>query len=634
MKLTSSQKLASSHVGGNALVLAGPGTGKTATLVERCKLLVNKGVSLDSLFITTFTQKAANEIKNRIVKSSLSEQFHSDSDKIISSAYIGTFHSLCARTLKQFPGDAWLPYDFNIIGEDEQKKFLNEIGHEWDEDEGNFLELIAKWKDSLINPELAMQNASQLGSKFFTKAAVAYRDYEEAKKSKSLVDFSDLIIKTTELLRSDNDASKWFHDRFSHFIVDEFQDVNKSQIEFLKAALGDFGTIWAVADEDQSLYEWRGSNPSYCLNFSKIFKNSKIYQLKNNFRSPPLIINMSQAVIKNNRERYQKILTPAKKKTPNDFVVFKGFENEIEEAKWIAKSINNYKNNNIPYNDIAILLRSSNIMTPLQRALEIDGIPFSLNGTQSFWDLNEVKMFFDSVALLNAEQKFIDKRHLGNTLIAKKLHTLIEEMRGEHLRSYANAVCNILFEYIPKNLDSERRQLWMQSIQTCLNLALDFDDGESLLTYYKEKKSETKNKKHDSVNISTLHASKGLEWPFVIMIGVEEENLPHYKSNNLEEERRLFYVGVTRAKRGLTVTYSNIRNNKSRRVSRFLLESKVGANKELGKFIWQDSNKSPNREIDKQEKEVINKSIQRKETQKKFRHKGGKSLIPPEERGN
>lgn len=635
MKLTVAQRTAAAHISGNALVLSGPGTGKTATLVERCRLLVSKGVPLDSLFITTFTQKAASEIKSRIIKTNLNEGFHSDSEKIISSAYIGTFHSLCARMLKQYPGDAWLPYDFTIIGEEEQKKFINGLGFEWDEEEGNVIELISKWKDSLIAPDLAVQNSKQLGSKFFINAANAYKEYEKEKKSQSMVDFSDLILYATNVLKANNDASSWFHNRFSHFIVDEFQDVNKSQIEFLRAALGQFGSIWAVADEDQSLYEWRGSNPKYCLNFEKIFPNTKIYQLNDNFRSPPLVISLSQAVIRNNRERFNKELKPAKKKNGNDAVYFKGFNNEYQEADWISSLIQNYTNNNVALNDIAILVRTSNILTPIQRALEVKNIPFQLNGTHSFWDMPEVSFFVDAVALINNERSFIDRKHLGSTIIGKKLSVLISEMAGGHIRNYANAIANILYEYIPKNLDTERRQSWLSSVESVMNLALDFDDANKFLEYCRTKRSETRNIKLDSINISTIHASKGLEWPVVIIIGSEEEIIPHFKNNNLEEERRLFYVAMTRAKKNLIATYSHSRNSKPRKPSRFLFEAKRGYKQDLGKFSWKDDLLKEKPEIDKPQINTINEKraiVKKGDGKKAFRHKGGKSLIPPDER--
>ena len=385
MGMTNQQKQAASHFGGNALVLSGPGTGKTSTLIERSRLLVGKGVPLGSLFITTFTTKSANEIKSRLYSTMNKIEGDTSGEIALKGSYIGTFHSLCARILKQFPGDAWLPHEFQIIGDEEQKKLINALGFEWDEDEGNFVELINKWQDQLIPPEKIIEQSKGWGNKFLENAAIAYKAYEADKKQKALVDFSDLISRTTTLLKGNSEGSQWFHNKFSHFIVDEFQDSNKNQIALLKAAVGKYGQIWAVADEDQSLYEWRGSSPAYCLNFDKIFSNTTVYKLEENFRCPPLVVSMASSLIKNNKKRYPKDLKAARSPSNSELVVFKGFNTQEQEAAWVCEQIEKLlKTNNNELNDISVLIRTSYISNSIQRKLELKNIPFKLIGHPLF----------------------------------------------------------------------------------------------------------------------------------------------------------------------------------------------------------------------------------------------------------
>lgn len=634
MALTPSQKKAAAHFGGNALILSGPGTGKTSTLIERSKLLVSKGVPLDSLFITTFTSKAASEIKGRLYHSMNKIDGDTSGEIAMKGAYIGTFHSLCARILKQYPGDAWLPHDFKIISDEDQKRILNTLGYEWDEDEGDFVELINKWKDQLLSPAKIQEQSSSFGSVFLEKAAQAYSDYETHRKSKSYVDFSDLILSTTKLLSNNSEGSEWFHDKFSHFIVDEFQDSNKNQLSFLKAALGKYGNIWAVADEDQSLYEWRGSSPTYCLNFEKIFPNTTIYKLEDNFRCPPLIVNMASALIKNNRKRYAKELRAAKAQKNSDLVIFKGFSHQKEEAKWIVEQIGKLSQmKNFTLNETCILIRTSHVANSIQRELELKNIPFRLIGTHSFWDLPEVDFFIKAISKIASDTRIDDGKAFTHSIIGKKLNTLIEEMKGSTIRQSARAISQILFEHTPKNIDAERKENWMQSVEAIQNIALDADDNDAFIELVIEKRQSIKRKDSEAVTITTMHSAKGLEWNNVFIMGCEEKIIPHFKNKNLEEERRLFYVALTRAKQRVFATYSYLRHNKPRKPSRFLFEAKSGADKKLGKFNWLDTNLNKNSNEKQVEENKPKSSPVVRVGKPMFKYKGGKSLIPPEERG-
>ena len=286
--------------------------------------------------------------------------------------------------------------------------------------------MISRWKDRARSPEQALEEARELGDKFTVGAAKAYARYESARKEKAAVDFSDLITLSTEILKSGGRGQKWFHGNFSHFVIDEFQDTNRTQIDFLRRALGPHGQIWAVGDENQSLYEWRGSSPSYCLNFMKIFPGAKVYQLNEGFRCSPQIVKMSSRVISRNRSRYDKTMKPARKNRQGEFVLFKGFATHEAEADWIAKQLAKYKANGGKLESTAVLFRTGSVANTLQRQLERQMVPFRLAGAGSFWSLPEVSLYVTAVASIAGDHTFSTPRtaSAGQRRVSRRGHLL------------------------------------------------------------------------------------------------------------------------------------------------------------------------------------------------------------------
>lgn len=637
MQLTHSQKLAAYHSTGNVLVISGPGTGKTATLVERCVMLIRKGVPIESLFVSTFTQKAANEIRERILNRLSNAKSKTNIEAALNGAYIGTFHSLCMKIIRLFPADAGLGRDIRILAEEEQRRFLFNIGIEWDEDEGDLISVISRWKDTLTSIEDAKKEAKESGSVFLIRSANAFQKYQDELKAQGYLDFSDLILNATKILKAKKEGAKWFRKRFSHFIIDEFQDVNASQVDFLKSALALGGIIWAVGDEDQSLYSWRGSDPDYCLNFKAIFPNTTTFTLEENFRSPPIIINMASGVIKRNRKRYEKNLSSTKQGTSQDIVFFKGFPSENGEASWVAEKVSEFISSGNSPKDIAILFRTNGSIPALQSALDQKMIPMSLNGIQSFWDFPEVILYADTLKHIAMGIKRDSYENLGKGKNGKRLSALVRDLCGEPLSAVAMPVAKLVLEVMPSGYDAERRETWRTSVDRILNISINFDSIKEFLTFLEQKRSQDSNSnKKECITLLSMHSAKGLEWPLVIMVGAEEGNIPHKKSSDIEEERRLFYVGMTRAKKFLFVTYAKTRNGKQRNPSRFLLESEKAYQQEDGRFIWQGKSEeqdSPKTSGQKSSKETKAQSPALVKNGKAlYRHKGGKSLIPPDER--
>ena len=636
MAVTQAQKAAASSSKGHTLVLAGPGTGKTSTLIERCRVLIRNKVPLDAIFVTTFTQRAASEIRQRLATALAKDGVSNaaDREKILKSAHIGTFHSLCARLLKRYPTEAGLPYNFEIVSDDDQRQMLYAMGIEWDEEDGNYVDLISRWKDRGISVEDAMRDARALGDKFTVGAAKAYAEYEQKRGTDQFVDFSDMISLATKILQGNGPGAKWFHGNFSHFIVDEFQDVNYAQIEFLKAAISKYATLWAVADEDQSLYEWRGSSPQYCLDFTKIFAPAKVFQLNDSFRCSPLIVGMASKLISRNVGRFNKVMKPARKAVEGEFVLYKGFADAEEEAGWVASQIQQHQAAGGKLDHVSILYRTASVGTAVQRHLERRAVPFRLMGSGSFWDLPEVRLFVTSVAFIMEDRRFDLKNGFGKTKVGFKCRSFASELKGEGVRVFAQPLARVLWEYRPRNLDQERKGAWMSSVEAVLNLLLEMDDAAKFLNHAHDKQAREDSFKGDAVTLTTLHSAKGLEWDMVFLMGAEDEMLPHSKSQNIEEERRLFYVGMTRARHQLVVTYAKIRHEKQQIPSRFLREAVLPKEKRQGIFRWADPDKgapaakAPAARQQKAPTPTTDKNGKRKS----FRHRGGKSLIPPDER--
>ncbi|EPX83993.1 ATP-dependent helicase [Salipiger mucosus] len=633
-------QLAAARSKGHTLVLAGPGTGKTTTLIERCRTLVRAGVPLDAMFVSTFTAKAATEIRERL-KASLATTTDGvvDKDEILKNAHIGTFHSLCARLLKRFPTDVGLPYDFEIIGDEDQRQLLYDLEIQWDEEDGNYVDMISRWKDRARTPEQAMEEARELGDKFTVGAAKAYARYEEARRETAAVDFSDLITLSTQILKSGGKGQKWFHGNFSHFVIDEFQDTNRTQIDFLRAALGPYGQIWAVGDENQSLYEWRGSSPSYCLNFGKIFPGATIHELNEGFRCSPQIVKMSSRVISRNRSRYDKAMKPARKSRKGEFVLFKGFLTHDAEADWIAKQLAKFQANGGKLENAAVLFRTATVANTLQRRLERERVPFRLTGTGSFWSLPEVSLYVTAVASVAGDKRFDTRKGFGRTKAGFKCRSLAEELHGETARVISEPLARVLYEHRPRSLDQERRSSWMASVEAVSNLLLDFDDLGGFLDYVTQRTEEEGKRDGDCVTLSTLHSAKGLEWDMVFVAGCESELLPHFKSTNVEEERRLFYVGMTRARHQLLMTYARLRNDKDKKPSPFLQEAKLPEGENPGVFKWSDPENGKGRDHEEAPDKKSGSSSRKDEStsatrrRKSYRNRGGRSLIPPEEYG-
>lgn len=614
MALNDQQKAAAAHPRGHAIVLAGPGTGKTLTLVARHSFLRARGTPPDSIMVVTFTKEAAEELKTKLSKTTGK------------GAWIGTFHSLCLRLLRKFNEEAGLRKNFKVLDPAGQKILLASIGIVWDNDDGDLTDIIGRWKDSLMSPDDADAEAVRKNSVALRNAAEHYRTYEDEMSRKGDLDFADLVVRATQLIMDSPDVRTYFAERLPQALVDEFQDVNRSQLEFLQAAASCGTVIWAVADDDQSLYAWRGSRVRYTVAFREYFADAKGYVLSVNYRCDPAIVKAANALIANNQQRVAKKLVAARLHKQNIALRVRGFKTEREEAAWIAKAISRMRVAGADLTDIAVLFRTSSVTPSLQQELEAAGIPFKLAGATGFWELPEIKAVSDILVAIERGNPRPAFRFRGGA-------DLVETMKGSTPAEAANAVARLVGDQPPAGSTAERAAAWSDACYATAELARTFGSAAEFASHIEQMAAQKKATGPDGVAVSTIHASKGLEWKHVIVCGCEASLMPHAKSDDKEEERRLFYVAITRTQGSVDLCYSRQRYGRSQSPSPYLLEINPDRDPTV-MWIGEDqpepdagntktaSSRSENREFS-----------QPPGKPKVYRRKGGgRSLIPPEER--
>ncbi len=565
--LNNDQLTAASHKGGHALVLAGPGTGKTSTLVARHSYLKWSGVDADGIVCISFTKEAAEEIKRRLGESAPAR------------AWIGTFHGICLRLLKRFNVEARLAKNFKVLDPSSQRALLYDIGVEWDQDDGDLTDIIGRWKDSLVSPSEAEAEAVRRNNVILRKAAKHFALYEEELDRRGHLDFADLLVRATRIIESSAKVKTFIAERMPHFLVDEFQDVNRTQIDLLLAVIQAGSTLWAVADDDQAIYGWRGGKVAYTLEFERYFPGAKRYFLMTNYRCDPAIIAAANTVIQNNKKRVSKSLKPARAHNKNSIVRVRSFRTDREEADWVAKCIKRMLEAGIAANQIGVLFRTSSVTAQLQQAFEKEHVPFSLSGVQSFWDQPEVVAMTD---LLLA----VERGDVGRASRFKGARDIVETMKGSGPPETAMSIARLIADQPTPGLSSERQSSWIDTCYAVADLMREFETAEDFKSHVMEMTSKS-SAQDGGVSISTMHSSKGLEWKHVFVIGCEQAMMPHQRADDIEEERRLFYVALTRSKGAVQLSLAKQRFGKAQQTSAFISEL-ARAPREAVKFLADD----------------------------------------------
>lgn len=612
---------------GHQLVLAGAGSGKTRVLIHRIAWLIEmEKISPFNILAVTFTNKAANEMRSRIEKM-LSIQ--------AKTMWIGTFHGISHRFLRAHWQEANLPQSFQILDSDDQFRMIRRTINALNLDEERFPPKEAQWfinaqKEEGRDPQHA--EANDINGQTFIKI---YQGYQEACLRAGVIDFADLLLKTVRLLQTNNELRAHYQGRFRSVLVDEFQDTNSIQYQWLKLFAGDNNAIMIVGDDDQSIYGWRGARIENIHQFSKDFPQAKIIRLEQNYRSTAIILKAANALISQNSGRLGKNLwTDGKEGEP--ITVYAGF-NETDEAFFIVNRIRDLRNDGFFLKDIAILYRSNAQSRVLEEALMQFGLPYRVYGGLRYFDRAEIKDALAYLRLLanrsddpaferviNTPTRGIGDRTLtsirehartfsltlwqaAETLLAQKHFAARAETA---LQSFMNLITTMnertdslplhkqveyvlyssgLIEHYRKE-KGEKGLTRLENLEELVNAAHQFtqegttDDMPPLAAFLAyaalESKDDQADTYDDCVQMMTLHSAKGLEFPVVFLAGCEEELFPHYLSMNdpkaIEEERRLCYVGMTRAMRKLFMTYAELRRMHGKesyhRPSRFLHE--------------------------------------------------------------
>lgn len=612
---------------GHQLVLAGAGSGKTRVLTYRIGWLVEvENISPFSILAVTFTNKAANEMRGRV------EQLLNIP---VRTMWIGTFHGISHRILRAHYQEAKLPEAFQILDSDDQQRMVRRVINALNLDEDRFSAKESQW---FINAQKEQaKDPHQVTPRDFNGEMQIriYQAYQEACQRAGVIDFADLLFKTYKLFLSHPQILASYQERFRCLLVDEFQDTNTIQYEWLKLLAGDKNSVMIVGDDDQSIYGWRGAKIENIQQFSKDFPGATMIRLEQNYRSTGTILNAANELIANNSGRLGKNLW-TEGQDGEKITVYAGF-NDMDEAFYIVNTIKELRKTEYSLKEIAILYRSNAQSRVIEEALMQTGIPYRVYGGLRYFDRAEIKDALAYLRIINnrsddpAFERIINTptRGIGNKTVTtirdyaransqtmwQALNELIEQKafptRAETaLLSFVNLINSIaeksmtldlhkqvefalyssgLIEHYRKE-KGEKGLTRIENLEELVNAAHQFiqegttDDIPPLAAFLSyaalESGEEQADEYEDSIQLMTLHSAKGLEFPVVFLAGCEEELFPHYLSMNdprgMEEERRLCYVGMTRAMRKLYMTYAEVRRMHGKesyhRPSRFLHE--------------------------------------------------------------
>lgn len=628
--LNDKQKEAVLHFEGPLLILAGAGSGKTRVLTHRIAYLIEEHqVPPYHILALTFTNKAANEMRERV---------NNIIEYGAGSIWVSTFHSTCVRILRRFIDHLGYDNAFTIYDSDDQKSLMKDICKQLNIDtkkykERTFLNAISSAKDELKTPEqYADEVAKEYNKKIFGRV---YKEYQKRLKQNNALDFDDLIMLTVQLFRQNAEILNHYQERFPFILVDEYQDTNTAQFTLLSLLASRYQNLCVVGDDDQSIYRFRGANIHNILNFEKIFPATKVIRLEQNYRSTKNILAAASGVIKHNSMRKEKTLwTTAEAGAP---ISYGRYDNEYEEAQGIAADIHRQVKDGMSYSDFAILYRTNAQSRVFEEKLIYEGIPYRIIGAVNFYARKEIKDILCYLKTINnsaddiAIKRIINipRRGIGQTIIGRisdyafsqempfyealrrvdeipgctrasaKIHSFVSLI--EHFRMKLRGEMYSLEDMTQELLDvtgyvreleaedTDEANGRIENIESLMNKIVQYEEdnnGGTLNDLLEDialvADIDTVSDDAEQVLLMTLHSAKGLEFPNVYICGMEETIFPGASAvfgddpSELEEERRLCYVGITRAMKKLTLTSANqrMRNGEMNfnRPSRFINE--------------------------------------------------------------
>ena len=599
------QKEAVLHTEGPLLILAGAGSGKTRVLTHRIAYLIEeKEVNPWNILAITFTNKAAGEMRERV-------------DSLVGfgaeNIWVSTFHSTCVRILRRYIEHLGYTTSFSIYDSDDQKTLMKQVFKTLDIDtkqykERSVLGIISSVKDKLISPEEFLLNAGQDFRQ--KKVGEIYREYQNQLKKNNALDFDDLIVKTVELFQNDSQILDYYQERFRYIMVDEYQDTNTAQFKLISLLASKYGNLCVVGDDDQSIYRFRGADIENILSFEQTFPGARVIKLEQNYRSTQNILGAANGVIRHNRGRKEKSLWTAN--GTGDEILFKQFDDARDEADYIARQI---RDSEFSYQDQAVLYRTNAQSRLLEERCIFYNVPYRLVGGVNFYQRKEIK---DILAYLKTVANGVDdlsvlriinvpKRGIGATSMGRvtmfasehgmSLYSALREARmvpglGKAVEKIGRFISQMecframaqseeysiqdLIEAILEETGYEEElkaegeieaETRMENIQELINKAAAYEEDSQhpSLDEFLEQVAlvadiDNVDSSEDRVTLMTLHSAKGLEFPKVYLAGMEDGLFPGMMAvssddpTDMEEERRLCYVGITRAKKELVIT--------------------------------------------------------------------------------
>ena len=629
--LNKEQKEAVLTVDGPLLLLAGAGSGKTRVLTHRIAYMIDEmGVNPWNILAITFTNKAAEEMRERVdnIVGFGAEQI-----------WVSTFHSSCVRILRRHIDRLGYDTNFTIYDTDDQKAVMKEICKRFQIDtkqlkERAIMSAISSAKDELISPLEYEINA--FGDSIKKKIAAVYKEYQIVLKRNNALDFDDLIVKTVELFKACPDILYQYQERFKYIMVDEYQDTNTAQFELIRLLADRHHNLCVVGDDDQSIYKFRGANIRNILDYEKVYPEAKVIKLEQNYRSTGNILNAANHVIKNNQGRKSKSLWSEKE--AGSRIHFRQFDNGYEEAEYIATDISSKVRGGVcAYGDCAILYRTNAQSRMLEERFVVMGLPYNVVGGVNFYARQEIKDILAYLRTIDngrddvAAKRILNvpKRGIGNATVEKvqeyadmrnisfydalrerdqivslgkaaaKMEPFVTMMQVFRAKADYYGIVDLIQDIIEVvgyrdylnslNEEEEKTEDRLQNLDEFISKATMYEqthDEISLSEFLEEialvSDVDSMEDKDDRIRLMTIHSAKGLEFEHVYMAGMEDGLFPSYMTitsddpSDLEEERRLAYVGITRAKEDLTMTYARARmirgETQYNPVSRFVRE--------------------------------------------------------------
>lgn len=608
-ELNTQQKKALLKTEGPLLILAGAGSGKTKVVTSKIAYLVQeKGVHPSQILAITFTNKAAKEMENRVANYL---------NRDVSSMWIGTFHAICVRILRQYIHLIGYERQFSIYDRDDQLTLVKECMTELNINremykERNVLSQILEWKNEGLHPDEAIQqNYTEL---YYRNVGEIYALYVKKCRENNALDFDDLLIKTVELLQTHGEVREYFQARFEYIFVDEYQDTNHIQYLLIRLLCSSKPNLTVVGDNDQSIYKWRGADITNIQNFEKDFPDAEVILLEQNYRSTKPILTAANAVIEYNSNRKDKNLwTDREEGNP---VKYKEYRHNSEEEQDVIRKMIQLRDQNYRFSDMAVLYRTNAQSRGFEDQLIREGIPYQVIGGLRFYDRKEVKDILAYLRVIHNPQDDVGieriintpKRGIGDTTLkqlkdygaehglslcevidgiedfddlnirsernVKQFGDLIQLLilKSQHL-SLPDLMESVIFETgygeMLRSENTVESRTRLENIEELVSVAVEYErdaDNPSLeefLTGLSLLSDNDKDHREQGVTLMTLHAAKGLEFPVVFLVGMEERLFPTHRSlesdEDIEEERRLCYVGVTRAEEQLYLSSAKTR---------------------------------------------------------------------------